>query len=140
MMSARARTARGSIAQIILNEVVKGLQLGWSERLQILIELPLFVSFVLLVGYTIGTADEILATGHIDWTLDAYHASWLFLGMGSYTYAYLLVQKMFWRLLTEIQTGTLEQTYLSPVPPWVHIALGRPLASIVETAVVVAVM
>jgi ABC-2 type transport system permease protein len=140
MIHAHTRAPRGNLALIVANEVVKGLQLGWSERLQILIELPLFVSVVLLLGYTIGTGDQILTTGHIDWTLDADHASWLFLGMGSYTFAYLLVQKVFWRLLTEIQTGTLEQTYLSPVPPWVHIALGRPLASIVETAVVVGVM
>jgi ABC-2 type transport system permease protein len=140
MIHTRAGAPRGNAALIVANEVVKGLQLGWSERLQILIELPLFVSFVLLLGYTIGTGDQIRTTGHINWTLDAYHASWLFLGMGSYTNVYLLVQKVFWRLLTEIQTGTLEQTYLSPVPPWVHIAVGRPLASIVETAVVLAVM
>ncbi len=140
MTHAHARAPRGNVALIIGNEVVKGLQLGWSERLQILIEMPLFVIFVLLLGYTIGTGDQILTTGHINWTLDAYRAAWLFLGMGGYTFVYLLVQKVFWRLLTEIQTGTLEQTYLSPVPPWAHIALGRPLASIVETTVVVGVM
>jgi ABC-2 type transport system permease protein len=140
MMHAPARAPRGSPAFIVGNEVLKGLQLGWSERLQILIELPLFVGFMLLLGYTIGTGDQILTTGHINWTLDAYRATWLFAGIGSYTFVYLLVQKVFWRLLAEIQTGTLEQTYLSPVPPWVHIALGRPLASIVETAVVVGAM
>ncbi|MPZ25935.1 MAG: ABC transporter permease [Micromonosporaceae bacterium] len=131
---------RGGTASIVGNEVVKGLRLGWSERVQILIELPLFVSFVLLLGYTIGTGDQIVATGQVDWSLDSYHASWLFLGMGSYTFSYLLLQKVFWRLLAEIQTGTLEQTYLSPVPPWVHQAIGRPLASIAETALVVAAM
>ena len=140
MTYAHARAPRGNVALIIGNEVVKGLQLGWSERVQILIEMPLFVSFVLLLGYTIGTGDQILTTGHINWTLDAYRAAWLFLGMGAYTFVYLLVHKVFWRLLAEIQTGTLEQTYLSPVPPWVHIALGRPLASIVETTAVVGVM
>jgi ABC-type uncharacterized transport system permease subunit len=62
------------------------------------------------------------------------------LGIGAYTFVYLLVQKVFWRLLAEIQTATLDQTYLSPVPPCVHIALGRPVASIVETRVVVGVM
>lgn len=136
----RLLVSRGGTASIVGNEVVKGLRLGWSERVQILIELPLFVSFVLLLGYTVGTGDQILATGQVDWSLDSYRASWLFLGMGSYTFAYLLLQKVFWRLLTEIQTGTLEQTYLSPVPPWVHQAIGRPLASIAETALVVAVM
>jgi ABC-2 type transport system permease protein len=140
MIDTNARAHRGSPMLIVANQVLKGLQLGWSERPQILIELPLFVSFVLLLGYTIGTGDQILTTGHINWTLNGYHASRLFLGMGAFTYAYLLVQKVFWRLLAEIQTGTLEQTYLSPVPPWVHIALGRPLASIVDTAIVVGAM
>jgi ABC-2 type transport system permease protein len=140
VIPAHARAPRGNVALIVGNEVVKGIQLGWSERLQILIEMPLFVSFMLLLGYTIGTGDQILTTGHINWTLDAYRAAWLCLGIGAYTFVYLLVQKLFWRLLTDIQTGTLEQTYLSPVPPWVHIALGRPLASIVETAVVVGAM
>ncbi|MGH3680914.1 MAG: ABC transporter permease [Natronosporangium sp.] len=129
-----------TVHTIIGNEVVKGLRLGWSERVQILIELPLFVSFVLLLGYTIGTGDQIVATGQVDWRLDPQHATWLFLGVGAYTFSYLLLQKVFWRLLAEIQTGTLEQTYLSPVPPWVHQAIGRPLASIAETALVVAVM
>lgn len=133
-------TPRGGTVAIIGNEVVKGLRLGWSERVQILIELPLFVSFVLLLGYTIGTGDQIVATGQVDWSLDPQHTAWLFLGMGAYTFSYLLLQKVFWRLLAEIQTGTLEQTYLSPVPPWVHQAIGRPLASIAETALVVAVM
>src|SRR5690606_34944395 len=40
----------------------------------------------------------------------------------------------------EIQSGTLEQTYLSPLPSWVHVVGGRVVAAIVETALVVAVM
>jgi hypothetical protein len=50
------------------------------------------------------------------------------------------VQKMFWRLLAEIQTGSLEQTYLSPLPSWVHVVGGRVSAAIAETAVVVGVL
>lgn len=51
---------------------------------------------------------------------------------------YLQAQKMFWRLLGEIQTGTLEQVYLSPLPSWVVAAVGRVLATSLETLVVVA--
>jgi ABC-2 type transport system permease protein len=136
-VTASGPRGRGGVASIVGNEVVKGLRLGWSERVQILIELPLFVAFVLLIGYTVGRGEQIVATGELDWSLDPRHASWLLLGMGAFTFAYLLVQKVFWRLLAEIQTGTLEQTYLSPVPPWLHLAVGRPLASIAETALVV---
>jgi ABC-2 type transport system permease protein len=72
--------------------------------------------------------------------LDPRQAGWLFIGMATFTYTYLHVQKMFWRLLAEIQAGTLEQTYLSPLPSWVHVVGGRVLAAIAETTVVVAVM
>jgi hypothetical protein len=67
VINEHAREPRGNVALIVGNEVVKGLQLGWSERLQILIEMPLFVSFVLLLGYIVGTGDQILTAGHINW-------------------------------------------------------------------------
>jgi ABC-2 type transport system permease protein len=134
-----AWTARRMLTAIG-NETVKGLRHGWSERLQILIELPLFVTFVLLLGFTVGKGTTIATTGRLDWTLDPRQAGWLFIGTATFTYTYLHVQKMFWRLLAEIQAGTLEQTYLSPLPSWVHVVGGRVLAAIAETTVVVAVM
>lgn len=139
MTTTRAWSARRTVTAVG-NEVVKGLRHGWSERLQILIELPLFIIFLLLIGFTAGKADTIAATGQIEWTLDPQHMSWLLLGFVAFTYTYLHVQKMFWRLLTEIQSGTLEQTYLSPLPSWVHVVAGRIVAAITEAAFVVAVM
>jgi hypothetical protein len=130
----------GRLLTAVGNEIVKGLRHGWSERLQILIELPLFVAFVLLLGFTVGKGTTIATTGRLDWSLDPRQAGWLLVGMATFTYTYLHVQKMFWRLLAEIQAGTLEQTYLSPLPSWVHVAGGRVLAAIAETTVVVAVM
>ncbi|WP_219419327.1 ABC transporter permease [Pseudonocardia nigra] len=122
------------------NEIVKGLRHGWGERLQILIELPLFIIFLLLIGFTAGKATTIAATGKLEWTLNSRHMAWLLLGFVAFTYTYLHVQKMFWRLLTEIQSGTLEQTYLSPLPSWVHVVAGRIVAAIAESAFVVAAM
>jgi ABC-type transport system involved in cytochrome c biogenesis permease component len=124
----------------VTNETVKGLRHGWSERLQILIELPLFVTFVLLLGFTVGRGERIASTGELPWTLDSRQATWLFIGMAAFIYTYLHVQKMFWRLLAEIQAGTLEQTYLSPLPSWVHVVGGRILAAVAETTLVVAVL
>lgn len=118
------------------NETVKGLRHGWGERLQILIEMPLFIVFVLLLGFTIGEGDAIVAD-ELDWSLGTQRASWLMIGFVAFVYTYLHVQKMFWRLLAEIQTGTLEQTYLSPLPSWVHVVAGRIVAAVAETAVVV---
>lgn len=129
----RALTAVG-------NEIVKGLRHGWGERLQIVIELPLFIVFLLLLSFTAGKAATIAATGEVDWTLDAAQTTWMLLGFSAFAYTYLHVQKMFWRLLAEIQSGTLEQTYLSPLPSWVHVVAGRIVAAIAETAFVVGVM
>ncbi|TDO30402.1 ABC-type multidrug transport system permease subunit [Kribbella sp. VKM Ac-2527] len=135
----RAWTARQTLTAVG-NETVKGLRHGWSERLQILIELPLFIVFLLLIGFTAGKADTIAATGQLEWALDRHQMAWLLLGFVAYAYTYLHVVKMFWRLLTEIQSGTLEQTYLSPLPSWVHVVAGRIVAAIAESAFVVAVM
>lgn len=138
-MITRAWTTR-RMATAVGNETLKGLRHGWGERMQILIEMPLFVVFVLLLGYTVGQGTAIAETGQIDWTLDPRHATWLFIGLATFVYTYLHLQKMFWRLLAEIQSGTLEQTYLSPLPSWVHVVGGRVVAAIAETAIVVAVM
>ncbi len=122
------------------NEVDKGLRHAWGERIQILIELPLFVSFVLLFSLLLGQGEHVAATGHLSGGLDPQRTGWLFLGFFGFIFTYLQVVKVFWRLLGEIQAGTLEQTYLSPLPAWTHVAIGRITATIVETAVVVGVV
>ncbi|MGH3712811.1 MAG: ABC transporter permease [Micromonosporaceae bacterium] len=124
----------------VANEVGKGLRQAWAERVQILIELPLFVAWTLLLGVLIGKGEQAATGRRLDWSFDPYHMTWILLGMVAFTFAYLHVQKMFWRLLGEIQTGTLEQTYLSPLPSWLHVAAGRTAAAVVETAIVVAAM
>lgn len=121
------------------NEVVKGLRHGWAERTQIMIEMPLFITFVLLISFISGQGEQVL-NRELDWSLDPRKASWLFIGLGTYIFLYLQVQKLFWRLLAEIQSGTLEQTYLSPLPSWVHVLLGRAVASVAETALVVGII
>lgn len=39
-----------------------------------------------------------------------------------FTFFYMQVVKLFWRRLTETQTGTIEQVYLSPLPSWLVVA------------------
>jgi ABC-2 type transport system permease protein len=121
------------------NEVAKGLRHGWAERTQILIELPLFVSLMVLLGFTVGQA-EAAADGRMQWTMTSEKASWLFLGMATYMFVHLQIQKMFWRMVAEIQTGTIEQTYLSPLPSWVHTIVGRAVSAVIEAGIVVAAM
>lgn len=131
------RMSASRYATAIGNEVAKGLRHAWAERVQIVVELPLFASFVLLIGLLLGSGDQVVATGRLPWRFDPQESTWLFLGFVIFTFVYLQSVKTFWRLLGEIQTGTLEQNYLSPIPAWVNIAVGRVLAAVVETAIVV---
>jgi ABC-type multidrug transport system permease subunit len=127
----------GAALRAIGNEVYKGLLAGWGERLQILIELPLFVIFGLLVAAIVGRGEDIVS-GEIDWSVDPSQATWILLGYVAFAFYYLQTAKLFWRLLGEIQTGTLEQVYLSPLPSWLIAAAGRVVAAVIETTVVVA--
>ncbi len=126
-------------ATAVGNEIEKGLLHAWGERLQIVIELPLFVIFFLLAGLVVGRGQEI-ASGHLDWRLDPERIAPLLVGMVAFTFLYLQSAKFFWRLLGEIQAGSLEQVYLSPLPAWLVATAGRVIATVLETGFVVAVI
>ncbi len=126
-------------ATAVGNEVEKGLLHAWAERLQILIELPLFVIFFLLAGLVLGRGQEI-ASGYLDWRLDPEQIAPLLVGYVAFTFLYLQSAKFFWRLLGEIQVGSLEQVYLSPLPAWLVATAGRVLATVLETGFVVAII
>lgn len=119
------------------NEIRKGLRFAWSERLQILIELPMFAAFALLLGPLLGQGNRI-ADGTTNWTLDSHTTSILVMWFVPFTFLYMQVVKMFWRLLGEIQAGTIEQVFLSPLPSWLVVAAGRVAAAFVETLFVAA--
>jgi ABC-2 type transport system permease protein len=121
------------------NEIQKGLFHAWGERLQILIELPLFLIFFLLAALVLGRGQQI-ATGYMEWRFDAAQVSPLLVGYAAFLFLYLQTAKLFWRLLGEIQAGTLEQVYLSPLPGWLVAAAGRVLATVLETAFLVAIL
>lgn len=119
------------------NEVRKGLRFAWSERLQILIELPMFAAFILLLGPLLGQGGQIVV-GNVDWSLDSELTSIMVIWFVPFIFFYMQVVKMFWRLLGEIQAGTIEQVYLSPLPSWLVAAAGRVVAAFLETLVVAA--
>ena len=122
------------------NEVYKGLIAGWSERVQILIELPLFIVFFLLFAVLTGRGEEVAASGEFSLSFDTERTSWLFVGFVAFAFFYLQSVKLFWRLLGEIQSGTLEQVHLSPLPSWLVVAAGRVVAAMIETVFVVSMM
>jgi ABC-2 type transport system permease protein len=119
------------------NEIQKGLRFAWSERLQIIIELPMFAAFVLLLGPLLGQGDR-LVEGTTTWTLESETTSILVMWFVPFTFFYMQVVKMFWRLLAEIQAGTIEQVFLSPLPSWLVVAVGRVAAAFLETLFVAA--
>lgn len=120
------------------NEIRKGLHIAWSERLQIILELPFFALLIILLGPLLGAGREIVS-GHVAWTLQSGRTSLLVLGFVPSLVFYFQAVKLFWRLLGEIQSGTLEQLYLSPLPPWLVVTIGRLVAALIETLIVVGV-
>ena len=122
---------------VLGNEVRKGLLYAWSERLQILIELPMFAAFILLLGPLLGQGQQI-AAGQVHWSLSSATTSVLVVWFVPFIFFYMQVVKLFWRLLGEIQTGTIEQVYLTPLPTWLVAAAGRVVAAAVETLFVAA--
>lgn len=119
------------------NEIRKGFRFAWAERLQILIELPMFAAMALLLGPLLGQGSRI-AQGTTTWTLDSHTTSILVVWFVPFIFFYMQVVKMFWRLLSEIQAGTIEQVFLSPLPVWLVVAVGRVAAAFLETVFVAA--
>lgn len=121
----------------IRNEIRKGLRFAWSERAQILIELPMFAVFIILLGPLLGQGTKI-TSGAVDWSLNSQTTSAMIVWFVPFIFFYMQVVKMFWRLLGEIQAGTIEQVYLSPLPSWLVAAAGRVIAALAETLFVAA--
>ena len=120
------------------NEIGKGLRFAWSERLQIAMEVPFFTVFILLLGPLLGAGHQITA-GHLNWTLNSQRISLLVVAFVPFGFFYMQAVKLFWRLLSEIQTGTIEQVYLSPLPSWLVAAAGRVVAALIETFVLMGI-
>ena len=139
-MSAMMSPAVSPVARTLIalrNEIRKGLRFAWSERLQILIELPMFAVFIVLLGPLLGQGQHIV-TGQVDWSLHSRTTAAMVVWFVPFIFLYMQVVKLFWRLLGEIQAGTIEQVYLSPLPPWLVAAAGRVVAACLETLFVAA--
>src|SRR5260370_30393519 len=96
------------------NEIRKGLRFAWSERLQILIELPMFAVFIILLGPLLGQGGNI-ASGRVDWSLNSQTPSAMIVWFVPFIFFYMHVVKMFCRMLGEIHADTLDQPHPSPL-------------------------
>lgn len=108
------------VVRIVGNETAKGLRITWSHRVTLVPQLLMILLMYSLLQLVIGAGefvDELIPL-----TLFAYL---------SYMVGYITVLKLASGLLEEINTGTLEQTHLTPVPATALLA-GRLGAALIE--------
>lgn len=112
-----------SYATAIGNEIAKGLIDLWRGKVASFLELILFGLMFLVIAFAVGRG--------------AFHGAQvapLLIGFVGYIFFHMQTNRLFWGLLGEMQSGTLEQMYLSPLPSWL-LTVGLQAASVVEAGV-----
>ncbi len=94
-------------ATVIGNEISKGLIDLWRGKLGSFLELILFGIFFLVINFAVGRG-----------TFQQDRLAPILLGFVGYIFFHMQTNRLFWGLLGEMQSGTLEQLYLSPFPSW----------------------
>ncbi len=120
--SRKAKLGIRAFATAIGNEISKGLIDLWRGKLASLLELILFALFFLAIMFALGRG-----------VFHQEQVAPLLLGFVGYIFFHMQTNRLFWGLLGEVQSGTLEQMYLSPLPSWL-LTIGLQVASIVEAA------
>jgi ABC-2 type transport system permease protein len=108
------------------NETVKGLRVMWVHKAPLILELVLLSATYWGIQLFLGGGryvHELLAM--------------TFPGYLAYVVSYIVLLRMVSGLLEEMFTGTLEQSLLSPLRPWVQ-SIGRLVAGLVEALVIAA--
>lgn len=118
-----AKRGMRAFATAIGNEIDKGLIDLWRGKVASLLELILFALFFLAIMFAVGRG-----TFHRELVAP------LLVGFVGYIFFHMQTNRLFWGLLGEMQSGTLEQMYLSPLPSWL-LTIGLEVASIVEAAI-----
>src|SRR5713101_1467055 len=120
-----AKVGIRALATAIGNEIVKGLIDLWRGKIASLLELILFALFFLAIMFALGRG-----------VFHQEQVAPLLVGFVGYIFFHMQTNRLFWGLLGEMQSGTLEQMYLSPFPSWL-LTVGLVVASIVEAALTV---
>jgi ABC-2 type transport system permease protein len=110
------------------NETSKGLRVMWVHKLPLVLQLAIMTATYWMIQFFIGggrLVDRLLAL-----TLAAYLA---------YVLSYIALLRMAAGVLEEMYTGTLEQSLLSPLRPWVA-STGRLAAALAEGLITAAVV
>ncbi len=94
-----------------------------AGKIASLLELILFALFFLAITFAVGRG-----------TFHREQVTPLLLGFVGYIFFHMQTNRLFWGLLGEMQSGTLEQMYLSPLPSWL-LTIGLEAAAVVEAAI-----
>lgn len=113
---------RPSFARLMGNETQKGLLVLRANWGTLVPELAVLVVFFLMLQLLLGGGSLV----------PALYASTL-LGFAAYAIAYIVSLKMVAGTLEEMNSGTLEQVHLSPLPSWA-LSLGRLASAAIEAA------
>ncbi|HET8843885.1 MAG TPA: ABC transporter permease [Ktedonobacteraceae bacterium] len=108
----------------LYNEIYRRMILLWSYRFNILMQI--LEVLLLYIGVSFFVGNGRFDPGQLAGTL---------LGYVIWFYARIMILNMGSELVGEAQAGTLEQTYMSPVPP-VFLLIGRMLALMIATSIV----
>jgi ABC-2 type transport system permease protein len=101
-------------------EIQKGMWMLAGEWRSVLVQTVMFPLFYLLVVLFMGRGQlrtDLLITG--------------LLGLVPVTFVYQQMNRSFWGYVGEIQSGVLEQTYLTALPSWA-LVLGRQVSCVVS--------
>lgn len=118
----------GPSLRMLGNETSKGLRVMWVHKGPLVMQLALMSVNYWVIQLFIGGGsfvNELLAM--------------TFAGYLAYVVSYIALLRMAAGLLEEMFTGTLEQSLLSPLPPWVQ-STGRLVAALVESLVTAAIV
>ena len=114
----------GAVVRMFANETYKNLLTLWAYRKTLIPELALAAFTYLALQFFIGGGE--LVDELIPPTMLAYV---------TYLFTYYVLLKVVSGLLEEVNTGTFEQTHISPLPSWA-LSLSRVSAAMVQGAAV----
>lgn len=114
--------------RMLANETGKGLRIAWVHKAPLVLQIASMIAFYWAIQFFVGGGrfvPELLAM-----TFVAYLA---------YIVNYIALLRMAGGVLEEMYTGTLEQTLLSPLRPWVA-STGRLAAALAEGLITAAIV
>ncbi len=114
--------------RILGNETSKGLRVMWVHKAPLVLQTAYMMAFYWVLQFFVGGGRFV--PGLLAMTFVAYLA---------YIVSYIALLRMAGGVLEEMYTGTLEQSLLSPLPPWVA-STGRLAAALVEGVITAAVV